>query len=67
MKTVALFSHVSDKAFHQNEISRTRDPATGVRRKIINTPFTYTSLKKLMAELIIDPDLNLSKEQFVNI
>lgn len=57
----------SDKAFYQNEISRTRDPATGMRRKIINTPFTYTSMKKLMAELIIDPDLNLSKEQFVSI
>ncbi|MEO1115129.1 MAG: hypothetical protein AAFY05_22465 [Pseudomonadota bacterium] len=57
----------SDKAFFQNEIRRKRDPATGMRRKIVDTPFTYTSLKKLMGELIVDPDLNLSKEQFVNI
>jgi len=57
----------SDKAFYQNETSRKRDPETGMRRKIVDTPFTYTSLKKLMAELIVDPDLDLSEEQFKNI
>ncbi|MBG6156736.1 hypothetical protein IWQ52_002847 [Labrenzia sp. EL_159] len=57
----------SDKDFYKNEIRGTRDPDTGKRRKIVNTPFSYTSLKKLIGELVVDPDLDLSKEQFVNI
>ncbi|MET1411652.1 hypothetical protein ABVF61_05260 [Roseibium sp. HPY-6] len=50
-----------EKDFYKNEIRGTRDPETGKRRKIVNTPFRYTSLKKLMGELVVDPDLDLSK------
>ncbi|WP_156958559.1 hypothetical protein [Labrenzia sp. DG1229] len=51
-----------ERDFYKNEIRGTRDPETGKRRKIVDAPFSYTSLKKLMGKPVVDPDLDLSKE-----
>lgn len=56
-----------EKDFFENKNRQLYDPVTRTHARIVDVPFRYTSMKKLMAEMVVSPDLNLSKEQFVNI
>ncbi len=52
---------------NKNRDKKKYDPVTRRHAKIVDVPFRYTTVKKLMAEMVVNPDLNLSKEQFMNI
>lgn len=56
-----------EKDFFENKNKNIYDPVTKKHAKIVDVPFRYTSVKKLASELVVDPTLNLSREQYENI
>jgi hypothetical protein len=56
-----------DKDFYENRNRAKWNRDAGTHAKIVDTDFRFTTMKKLMGELVVDPDLKLSEEQFMNI
>ncbi len=57
----------ADKKFFENRDKNKWNAEKRDHEKIVDVPFRKTSLKNFMAELVVDPDVNLTKEQFKNI
>ncbi|WP_305986119.1 hypothetical protein [Roseibium sp. MMSF_3544] len=56
-----------EKDFYENKNRNNFDPVTRKHAKIVDVPFRYTTMKKLMAVMVVHPDLNLTREQYENI
>ena len=56
-----------EKDFYENKNRNIYDRVTRKRAKIVDVPFRYTTMKKLMAEMVVHPDLSLTREQYENI